>query len=84
MFTNEILELPPSRDVDFTIDLILGVGPVSMASYRMAQAELADLKKQIKDLFEKKFIRPSASPWAAPVLLMKKKDGSSRLCVDYR
>ena len=83
VFPNEIPELPPSRDVDFTIDLILGVGPVSMAPYRMAPTELAELKKQIEDLLEKKFIRPSASPWGAPVLLVKKKDDSSRLCVDY-
>jgi len=55
-----------------------------MAPYRMAPAELAELKKQIEDLLEKKFIRPSASPWGAPILLVKKKDDSSRLCVDYR
>jgi len=70
--------------VDFSIDLIIGAGPISMAPYRMALAELAELKKQIEDLLEKKFIRPSASPWGAPVLLVKKKDDSSRLCVDYR
>jgi len=57
---------------------------VSAAPYRMAPAELAELMKQIEDLLEKKFIRPSASPWGAPVLLVNKKDGSSRLCVDYR
>ena len=84
VFPDEIPELPPSRDVDFSIDLIPGAGLVSMAPYRMAPAELAELKKQIEDLLEKKFIRLSASPWGAPVLLVKKKDGSSRLCVDYR
>jgi len=84
VFPDEIPELPPSREVDFTIDLILGAGPVSMAPYRMAPAELAELKKQIEDLLEKKFIWPSASPWGAPVLLVMKKDGSSRLYVDYR
>ena len=84
VFPNEIPELPPSRDVDFTIDLIPGAGPVSMTPYKMAPEELAELKKKIEDLLEKKFIRPSASPWGAPVLLVKKKDGSSRLCVDYR
>jgi len=84
VFPDEIPELPPSRDVDFSIDLIPGAGPVSMAPYRMAPVELADLKKQIEDLLEKKFIRPSASHWGAPVLLVKKKDGSSRLCVHYR
>jgi len=84
VFPDEIPELPPSRDMDFSIDLIPGAGPVSIAPYRMAPAELAELKKQIEDLLEKKFIRPSASPWRASVLLVKKNDGSSRLCVDYR
>jgi len=84
VFADEILELPPSRDVDFTIDLIPGAGPISMAPYSMAPAELAELKKQIEDLLEKKFIRPSASPWGAPILLVKIKDDSLRLCVDYR
>jgi len=63
VFPDEVLGLPPSRDVDFTIDLV--PGPVSMAPYRMAPAELAELKKQIEDLLEKKFIRLSASPWGA-------------------
>ena len=54
------------------------------APYRMAPTELAEFKRHIKDLLEKKFIRPSASPWGVLVLLVKKKDGSSRLCVDYR
>jgi len=62
VFPDEIPELPPSRDVDFIIDLILGAGLVSMAPYMMAPAELAELKKQIEDLLEKKFIRPSTSP----------------------
>jgi len=84
VFPDEIPELPPSRDVDFTIDLIPEVGPISMAPYRMALAKVVELKKQIEDLLEKKFIRPSASPRGALILLVKKKDGSSRLCVDYR
>ncbi|XP_027905762.1 uncharacterized protein LOC114165311 [Vigna unguiculata] len=79
VFPDEIPELPPSRDVDFSIDLIPWAGPVSMAPYKMAPAELAELKKQIEYLLEKKFIRLSASPWGAPVLLVKKKDGSSSL-----
>jgi len=70
VFTDEIPELLPSRDVDFSIDLILGAWPVSMALYRMVLAELDKLKKQIEDLLEKKFIRPSASPRRAPVLLV--------------
>jgi len=55
-----------------------------MAPYRIAPVELVELKKQIEDLLEKKFIRPSSSPWRAPVLLVKIKDGSFKLCVDYR
>jgi len=84
VFPEEVPGLPPSREVEFSIDLVLGTGPVSMAPYRMAPTELVELKKQIEDLMEKQFIRPSTSPWGAPVLLVKKKDGSSRLCVDYR
>ncbi|XP_027905594.1 uncharacterized protein LOC114165125 [Vigna unguiculata] len=84
VFPDEVLGLPPSRDIDFTIDLIPGAGPVFMAPYRMAPTELAELKKQIEEPLEKQFIRPSASPWGAPILLVKKKDGSSRHCVDYR
>jgi len=84
VFPDEVPGLSPSRDIDFTIDLIPSAGPVSMAPYRMEPVELAELKRQIEELLEKKFIRSSASPWGAPVLLVKKKDGSSRLCVDYR
>ena len=61
VFPNEVLGLPPSQDVDFTIDLIPGAGPVSMNPYRMAPVKLAELKKQIKEFVEKKYIRPSAS-----------------------
>ena len=85
VFPKEIPKLPPSRDVDFSIDLIPGAGPVSMAPYRMAPAELAELKKQIEDLLEKKFIRPSASPWGAPpyinVLFIYIVHSSPFLCV---
>ncbi|XP_052734270.1 uncharacterized protein LOC128196752 [Vigna angularis] len=84
VFPEEVPGLPPPREVEFSIDLVSGAGPVSIAPYRMAPAELVELKKQIEDLLEKQFIRPSASPWGAPVLLVKKKDGGSRLCVDYR
>ena len=84
VFPEEVPGLPPRREVEFSIDLIPGAGPVSIAPYRMAPAELVELKKQIEELLEKQFIRPSASPWGAPVLLVKKKDGGSRLCVDYR
>ena len=84
VFPEDVSELPPEREVEFTIDLIPGTSPVSMAPYRMSASELAELKKQLEELLEKKFIRPSVSPWGAPVLLVKKKEGSMRLCVDYR
>jgi len=84
VFPDEVPRLPLSRDIDFTIDLIPDASPVSMAPYRMVPVELAELKKQIEELMEKQFIRPSASPWGASVLLVKKKDGSLRLCMDYR
>src|ERR1043165_4986565 len=83
VFPEDVSELSPEREVEFTIDLIPGTSPVSMAPYRMSASELAELKKQLEELLEKKFIRPSVSPWGAPVLLVKKKEGSMRLCVDY-
>ncbi|XP_039690613.1 uncharacterized protein [Medicago truncatula] len=72
------------REVEFSIELIPGTKPVSMAPYRMSASELAGLKKQLEDLLDKKFVRPSVSPWGVSVLLVKKKDGSMRLCIDYR
>ncbi|MCI36275.1 RNA-directed DNA polymerase (Reverse transcriptase), partial [Trifolium medium] len=84
VFPDDVSDVPPEREVEFTIDLIPGSSPISMAPYRMSASELKELKKQLEDLLEKKFIRPSVSPWGAPMLLVKKKDGSMRLCVDYR
>ena len=76
--------MPPSRDEPFTIELEPGTAPISKASYRMAPTEMAESKKQLEELIEKGFIRPSSSPWGAPVLFVKKKDGSFRLCIYYR
>ena len=84
VFPDDLSSLPPDREMEFSINLLLGTSPVSMAPYRMALAELAELKKQLKELLEKGFIRPSASPWGVPVLFMKKKDGSMKLCIDYK
>ncbi|MDV3145732.1 MAG: retroviral-like aspartic protease family protein [Sweet potato little leaf phytoplasma] len=83
VFPDDIPGLPPTREVEFSIDLVPGAGPISMAPYRMSQIELAELKKQLEELLEKKFIRPSVSPWGAPVLFVKKKDQSFRMCIDY-
>ncbi|KAL8115292.1 hypothetical protein AgCh_021949 [Apium graveolens] len=79
-----ILELPPDREIEFSIDLIPGTEPVSKAPYRMAPMEMKELAKQLQELLDKGVIRPSVSPWGAPVLFVKKKDGSMRLCIDYR
>ena len=83
-FPDDISGLPPDREVEFTIDLIPGTEPIYIPPYRMSPAELRELKAQLEELFSKGFIRPSISPWGAPVLFVKKKDGSLRLCIDYR
>ena len=83
VFPDDIAGLPLEREVEFTIDLIPVTEPISIPSYRMAPAELRELKAQLEELLSKGFIRPSISPWGAPVLFVKKKDGSLRLCIDY-
>ena len=76
--------MPPVREVQFSINLKPGTEPIAKAPYRMAPAEMSELKTQLQELLDKGFIRPSTSPWGAPVLFVKKKDGSLRLCIDYR
>ena len=71
-------------ELDFRIDVMSGTAPVSIAPYRMAPTEMRELKSQIQKLLEKGFIRLSVSPWGAPILFVKKKDGSMRMCIDYR
>ncbi|KAL0549604.1 hypothetical protein IC582_014090 [Cucumis melo] len=83
VFPEELPGLPPHREVEFAIELEPGTVPISRAPYRMAPAELKELKVQLQKLLDKGFIRPSVSPWGAPVLFVKKKDGSMRLCIDY-
>ncbi|KAL0537361.1 hypothetical protein IC582_026339 [Cucumis melo] len=84
VFPEELPGLPPHREVEFAIELEPGTVPISRAPYRMAPAELKELKVQLQELLDKGFIRPSVSPWGTPVLFVKKKDGSMRLCIDYR
>ena len=84
LFPKELPGLPPHREIDFAIELEPGTTPISRALYRMAPAELKELKVQLHELLDKGFIRPSVSPWGAPILFVKKKDGSMRLCIDYR
>ena len=76
VFPPELPGLPPEREIEFCIDLIPGTSPVSITPYRMAPAELAELRTQLDDLLDKGFIRPSTSPWGAPVLFVKKHDGT--------
>ncbi|XP_073019326.1 uncharacterized protein [Primulina eburnea] len=84
VFPDEIPGFPPIREVEFNIELMPSTQPISRAPYRMAPIELKELKEQLDDLLAKGYIRPSVSPCGAPVLFVKKKDGSMRLCVDYR
>ena len=84
VFPDDIAGLPPEIEVEFAIDLIPGTEPISIPPYRMAPAELRELKAQLEELLSKGFIRPSISPWGAPVLFVKKKYGSLWLCIDYR
>ncbi|GJU21149.1 putative reverse transcriptase domain-containing protein [Tanacetum coccineum] len=76
--------LPPTRPVEFQIDLIPGAAPIARAPYRLAPSEMKELSEQLQELTDKGFIRPSSSPWGALVLFVKKKDGSFRMCIDYR
>ncbi|XP_058761086.1 uncharacterized protein LOC131634434 [Vicia villosa] len=84
VFPEDVSDLPPEREMEFMIDLVPRISLVSMAPYWMSASELKELKSQLEESFENKFICLSVSPWGAPVLLVKKKEGSMRLCVDYR
>ncbi|GJZ54117.1 putative reverse transcriptase domain-containing protein [Tanacetum coccineum] len=84
VFPEDLPGLPPARPVEFQIDLIPGAAPVARAPYRLAPSEMKELSEQLQELSDKGFIRPSSSPWGAPVLFVKKKDGSFRMCIDYR
>jgi hypothetical protein len=84
VFLEEVSGLPSRRDIDFSIELAPGVVPVYRTPYRMSTLELVELKLQLKEMMDKGYIRPSVSPWGAPVLFVKKKDSTLRLCIDYR
>ncbi|KAM2571595.1 hypothetical protein TB1_006302 [Malus domestica] len=84
VFPDDLPGLPPDRDVEFSIDLLPGTDPISLTPYRMAPAELRELKIQLQELLDKGFIQPSSSPRGAPVLFVRKKDGTLRLCIDYK
>jgi hypothetical protein len=82
-FPDELPGMPPDRNIEFAIELQLGTSPISKRPYRKPPTELAELKKQLQELLDKGFIRPSTSPWGCPALFVKKKDESLRLCIDY-
>ncbi|GJY25866.1 putative reverse transcriptase domain-containing protein [Tanacetum coccineum] len=80
---DDLSGLPPPRQVEFRIDLVPEAAPVARAPYHLAPSEMRELSVQLQELLEKGFIHPSSSPWGAPVLFVKKKDGSFRMCIDY-
>ena len=84
VFPDELPGLPPQRVVDFGIELHLGTLPISMTPHRMEPVELQELRVQLQELLYKGFIRPRTSPWGTPVLFVKKKDKTLRLCIDHR
>nr|GEZ87107.1 hypothetical protein [Tanacetum cinerariifolium] len=84
VFPKDLLGIPPTRQVEFQIDLIPGVAPVARAPYQLAPFEMKELSEQLQELSDKGFIRPSSSPWGAPILFVKKKDGSFRMYIDYQ
>ena len=84
VFPDELLKLPPHREVDFVIELHPGTSPISMTPHRMTPVELYELKVQLQELLDKGFIIPTTSPWGTPVLFAKKKDKTLQLCIDYR
>ncbi|KAH0642176.1 hypothetical protein KY285_034832 [Solanum tuberosum] len=84
VFPDDLPGVLPEREIDFGIDILLHTRPISIPPYRMAPAKLKELKEQLKDLLDKGFIRPSVSPWGTPVLFVRNKDGSLRMCINYR
>jgi hypothetical protein len=84
VFLEELLCMTPHRDIEFIIELLPGTLLISKKPHRMPMNELVELKKQIAELQAKGFIRPSSSPWGAPALFVENKDGTQRMCVDYR
>jgi hypothetical protein len=83
VFPEDLPGVPPDHDIEFIIELLPGTPSISKRPYRMPVNELVEPKKQIVELQSKGFIRPSSSPWGAPMLFMEKKDGAQRMCVDY-
>jgi hypothetical protein len=83
-FLEELPGMPPHCDIEFVIELVPGTAPIFKRPYRMVANQLAELKEQLQELLDKGYIHPSASPWGAPIIFVPKKDGTQRMCVDYR
>ena len=84
VFPKELLGIPDEREVDLSIEVVQGTTPISRAPYCMVPTKLKELKTQLQELLDKGFVRPSVSPWGAPILFVKKKNGTLRMCIDYR
>jgi hypothetical protein len=84
VFPDDLPGMPPERDIECIIDLLPGTAPIAKRPYKMSVGELEELKKQLKELLGKGYIRPSSSPWGAPIIFIEKKDGTQWMCVDYR
>jgi len=84
VFPEEVLGLTPKRDLDFSIDIVPRAVPTSKSPYKMSTVELVELKVQLKEMLYKRYIRSSVSPWGPPTLFVKMKDGTFRLCIEYR
>ena len=84
VFPEELPGIPPERQVEFRINLVPGAPPIAKTPYRLAPPEMQELSTQLQELLDRGFIRPSSSPWGAPILFLKKKDGTHRMCIDYR
>jgi hypothetical protein len=84
VFPEELRGMPLDHEIEFVIELVPGIAPIFKRPNRMAANQLADLKEQLQELLDKGYIRPSALPWGAPIIFVSKKDGTQRMCVDYR
>lgn len=84
IFPKDLPRLPSDKNMEFFIELEPSTAPISRRSYHMAPKELAEMKQQLEEFLEKGFIHPSSSPWGCPAIFVKKKDGTLRMCVDYR
>jgi hypothetical protein len=83
VFPDELPGMPPDREIELVIELVLGTAPIFKRPYRVAANQLAELKEQLQELLDKGYIRPTTSPWGAHVIFVPKKDGTQRMCMDY-